>query len=252
MQQTKKFKMADAISPYLAVSCGLIVNACHPSHWISCCYNAVQYNILYASQQWLKQNLKQGLNNQKTSHISPWRASYWESFVQIFFSHKIDHVIMAPYCTIFLLISEPGRMLQMKTTSWVLIPELALRSYSYWPHGYGISKEVNGCNWNLEDRIIVTAVKMTKNYTVDENLLVVFLCQYLLHTLWYCWHCLYLSIITYINIYIYILHTPFNVDYLMHWIIHLHTNYYDTKIVSSWDDCNIYINMWILWLKCRS
>ena len=24
MQQTKKFKMADAISPYLAVSCGLI------------------------------------------------------------------------------------------------------------------------------------------------------------------------------------------------------------------------------------
>ena len=173
-------------------------------------------------------------------------------FCSDFFFHKIGHVIMAPYCTIFLLISDPGRMLQMKTTSWVLIPELALRSYSYWPHGYGISKEVNGCNWNLEDRIIVTAVKMTKNYTVDENLLVVFLCQYLLHTLWYCWHCLYLSIITYINIYIYILHTPFNVDYLMHWIIHLHTNYYDTKIVSSWDDCNIYINMWILWLKCRS
>ena len=25
MQQTKKFKMADAISPYLAVSCGLIM-----------------------------------------------------------------------------------------------------------------------------------------------------------------------------------------------------------------------------------
>ena len=25
MQQTKKFKMADAISPYLAVSCGLIL-----------------------------------------------------------------------------------------------------------------------------------------------------------------------------------------------------------------------------------
>ena len=25
MQQTKKFKMADAISPYLAVSCGLII-----------------------------------------------------------------------------------------------------------------------------------------------------------------------------------------------------------------------------------
>ena len=26
MQQTKKFKMADAISPYLAVSCGLILS----------------------------------------------------------------------------------------------------------------------------------------------------------------------------------------------------------------------------------
>ena len=37
MQQTKKFKMADAISPYLAVSCGLILemkshfNSSHPS-----------------------------------------------------------------------------------------------------------------------------------------------------------------------------------------------------------------------------
>ena len=29
MQQTKKFKMADAISPYLAVSCGLITAQRH-------------------------------------------------------------------------------------------------------------------------------------------------------------------------------------------------------------------------------
>ena len=34
MQQTKKFKMADAISPYLAVSCGLIaIDAITDTSW---------------------------------------------------------------------------------------------------------------------------------------------------------------------------------------------------------------------------
>ena len=43
MQQTKKFKMADAISPYLAVSCGLIIHrvntyvVCH----LICCPKSV-------------------------------------------------------------------------------------------------------------------------------------------------------------------------------------------------------------------
>ena len=35
MQQTKKFKMADAISPYLAVSCGL-TRYVHALHLLSC------------------------------------------------------------------------------------------------------------------------------------------------------------------------------------------------------------------------
>ena len=34
MQQTKKFKMADALSPYLAVSCGLISLSYHVVVWI--------------------------------------------------------------------------------------------------------------------------------------------------------------------------------------------------------------------------
>ena len=57
MQQTKKFKMADAISPYLAVSCGLIAKVWWPvsltiSLWetdcvISDCTRSQSYHILF-------------------------------------------------------------------------------------------------------------------------------------------------------------------------------------------------------------
>ena len=39
MQQTKKFKMADAISPYLAVSCGLRMCQLSPHNWQLACQN---------------------------------------------------------------------------------------------------------------------------------------------------------------------------------------------------------------------
>ena len=46
MQQTKKFKMADAISPYLAVSCGLMSLFCVAGWWqIICLIYVVDYLI---------------------------------------------------------------------------------------------------------------------------------------------------------------------------------------------------------------
>ena len=50
MQQTKKFKMADAISPYLAVSCGLISGLAQD------CSNSIA-NALELLQSWTKPSI---------------------------------------------------------------------------------------------------------------------------------------------------------------------------------------------------
>ena len=54
------------------------------------------YNvILYTSLNWLRQNINQSMNPQKTM---PWWLSYGVCFVGIL--EKIDHAIMASYCTL--------------------------------------------------------------------------------------------------------------------------------------------------------
>ena len=64
---------------------------------VKCHYNTVRYNmILLSLLHWLKQNINQTLNWQKTPHTSPSRASYRVSIVRIW--EKIDCVITAPHC----------------------------------------------------------------------------------------------------------------------------------------------------------
>ena len=66
---------------------------------IECHYNAVQYNmILHTSLWWLRQNINESVNPHMTPHSSPWWASYGVSFVTNL--EKIDHIIMAPYCSL--------------------------------------------------------------------------------------------------------------------------------------------------------
>ena len=57
---------------------------CHmdvSQYTVGCYYNAAQY--LYMALQWLKQNIYQKLNSQKTPHISPSRVIYGVSIVSI-------------------------------------------------------------------------------------------------------------------------------------------------------------------------
>ena len=64
---------------------------------VGCRYHVVKYNMILDTRlQWLRWNLNQSLNLQKTPHTWPWRASHGVSFVRIV--EKIDHVIMAPHC----------------------------------------------------------------------------------------------------------------------------------------------------------
>ena len=64
---------------------------------VRCRYNAVQYNMtMHTSLQWARQNLNQGLQSQKTPHISASRASHGIAIVSIF--KKTDRVIMTPHC----------------------------------------------------------------------------------------------------------------------------------------------------------
>ena len=53
-------------------------------HTVECRYSTVQHNtILHMVWQWLMQNMHLRLYSQKTTHISPLRASYGLSFVRI-------------------------------------------------------------------------------------------------------------------------------------------------------------------------
>ena len=48
------------------------ISPLHKISTVECRYDAVQYNkILYTSLQWWEQNINEGLNLQKTHHISP-------------------------------------------------------------------------------------------------------------------------------------------------------------------------------------
>ena len=70
---------------------------------VECCYNTVQYNmVLDIALQWLKQNINQNLDSQKTSHSLPSRASYGVSIVRIL--EKINFLIMTPHCIWFVIL----------------------------------------------------------------------------------------------------------------------------------------------------
>ena len=67
---------------------------------VNCRYNAVQYNtMLPTSLQCLWQSINQSLNAQNTSHTSPLTGEVWNYFVRIW--EKIDRVITAPHCIVF-------------------------------------------------------------------------------------------------------------------------------------------------------
>ena len=66
--------------------------------------------ILHTAVQWLKQNINQSLNSQKTPHILPSGVSYGLSVVKIL--QKFNCVIVAPNCTVLnadILHSSPVR-----------------------------------------------------------------------------------------------------------------------------------------------
>ena len=72
---------------------------------VECCYNMVQYDKkLYTLLHWLIENVNHSVNPPKTPHISPYRASYGESFVRVL--EKIDQIIMAPNCIWFIMIDS--------------------------------------------------------------------------------------------------------------------------------------------------
>ena len=67
---------------------------------VVCLYNTVQYNtILHTSVRWLRLNINESWDRQKTPHTSPSRARYGVSFVKIL--EKIDRVITVPHCSNF-------------------------------------------------------------------------------------------------------------------------------------------------------
>ena len=54
-------------------------------HTVEYRYNAVQYSkILHKWLQKLRQDNNDMLHPQKTPHTSPWRASYWKSFANMY------------------------------------------------------------------------------------------------------------------------------------------------------------------------
>ena len=67
---------------------------------VQCRHNSVQYImvLLHTTIQWQEQNINQIMKSQMTPHTSPLWASYGVSFMRIL--KKIDHVIMAPHCTV--------------------------------------------------------------------------------------------------------------------------------------------------------
>ena len=84
----------------------------HVINTIKCHYNTFQYNITFRpSLQELRQNINQRWNPQKTSHSSPWRASYRVFFVNIL--ETTDRVTMAPHC---MSINFPFVLLQVCVT----------------------------------------------------------------------------------------------------------------------------------------
>ena len=62
-----------------------------------CCCNTVQYNMIFhTSLQWLRQNIYQSLNPQKTPHTSSLWVSYGMYFVRNW--KKIDRIIPEQHC----------------------------------------------------------------------------------------------------------------------------------------------------------
>ena len=60
--------------------------------------SVIQYDIImHTSLLFLRHDINQSVNPQRTPHTSPWQASYGASFVRIF--KKIDSVITAPHCS---------------------------------------------------------------------------------------------------------------------------------------------------------
>ena len=55
------------------------------------------WQLFHTAMQWLKQNINEKLNPQKTTHSSPWWVGYGVSFVRIL--EKIDHTITAWHST---------------------------------------------------------------------------------------------------------------------------------------------------------
>ena len=127
---------------------------------VECCFNAAQHNMIFHTVlHWLKQHMNKNLLLQRTSHSSPWRASYGVSFMRIW--EKTDHVIKAPHCIFQLFLDLKGESIAVTLSR----PSVLLHTSNMQPMTLKVKA---GQLWETGSSIAVTSPRLDHQFYMQQ------------------------------------------------------------------------------------